>query len=359
MVQRIRYASTIAFLLVCLVGFAFVVRGWLTTAGQNALADAEWRTILDGRFTAKVDRAVVGFLPSSKSLNGFIDGGLYAVTGDAGPQVRSGCAGWLYLTEELVEVPGAEAHLRERATLAKKVAAELQSRNILLISLPVPDKVELAGEGRCGLAVSTMTKTRSVRWNRAAGSLQLNQIELLPGWPKPGFWRTDTHWNSEGAAFAARLTAQSLLRQIGEGEEEVSLEKASQATERVGDLMRLANLDLYAGWFGPAPDRETVVTANIKRSGGLLDDTPAPQVILAGSSYSLNSGFIDHLQAESGREIVQKSRAGGGFAGALLDLLNSDPGSIKGIKAIIWEWPMRSLDQPLTDHERSYLRMQR
>lgn len=358
MLQRIRFASTIAFLLVCLAGFVFVVWGWLSPEGRKVLSEAEWHSILDGRFTAKLDRAVIGFLPSSRRFGGFVDGALYALTGDAGPQVRSGCPGWLFLTEELVEVPGAEVNLRERVALAEKIAAELKSRDVILISVPVADKAELAQEGRCGLAVSSMAKTRSARWNEAAGALHLNEVELRRDWPQPGYWRTDTHWNSQGAEFAARLTAQALSRLAGAGDDNVSLEAASQSTERIGDLMRLANLDLYARWFGPAPDKEIAVTVNIKRSGGLLDDTPAPQVLLAGSSYSLNSGFIDFLQAEAGREIVQKSRAGGGFSGAIIDLLDGNPDTIKGIKAIIWEWPMRSLDQPLTEDEKRYLRKQ-
>lgn len=358
MIQRIRFASTIAFLLVCMAGFVFVVWGWFSPSGRNVLVEAEWRALLDGRFTAKVDRAVVGFLPSDKELNSFINGGLYALTGDAGAQVRSGCPGWLYLAEELVEVPAAEVHLRERAVLAEKIYAEIKSRGIALISLPIPDKAELAGQGRCGLAMSAMAQSRPVRWEKAAGSLNLKQVDVAHDWPQPGFWRTDTHWSREGAAFAARRTAQALSLLIGVGDEEVTLKRAPQATDRVGDLARLANLELYAGWFGPAVDREVIETADIKRSGGLLDDTPTPQVLLAGSSYSLNSGFLDYLQTEAKREIVQKSRAGGGFAGALLDLLNSNPDSIKGIKAIVWEWPMRSLDLPLTDDEKNYLRTQ-
>lgn len=356
MFQRIRFISTLLFLLTCMAGLVVVVRGMLSAPGQKLLASMEWGMVLDGRFTAKVDRAVIGFLPTSKSLSGFIDGALYAAIGDAGAQVRAGCPDWLYLAEELIEFPGAQDHLSARAMLARKINAELVSRGIRLIVLPVPDKAMLVPEGHCGLPVSDMTESRPARWAKSAALLRLNQVDLVKGWPKPGFWRTDTHWDRQGAAFAAKRTAEDLSRLIGVGDEEIVLERAAQALDRVGDLTRLANLEYSAELFGPRPDREVVETASVKRTGGLLDETPGPQVLLAGSSYSLNSGFIDYLQVEARREIVQKSRAGGGFAGALLDILNADPGLLNEIKVIIWEWPMRSLDQPLTDDEKRYLK---
>lgn len=356
MIQRIRSLSTLVFLLVCLAGFAFVVKAAQLPSGRKLLTEIEWDAVLNGQFTAKIDRAVVGFLPSSQSLTGYVDGALYALTGDAGVQVRAGCSGWLYLAEEVIDVPGAQDHLRDRVSLSRKIAADLQRRGIQLIALPVPDKAMLAREGRCGLAISDAAATRPERWERIAAPLHLNQVDIKQGWPQPGFWRTDTHWDRQGAAFAAKRVAQILSHMVEAGEEEITLARAPQASDRVGDLTRLANLGHSAAIFGPKPDQEIVETALIKRAGGLLDETPGPQMLLAGSSYSLNSGFIDYLQMEAGREVVQKSRAGGGFAGALLDILTADPDLLKEIKVIIWEWPMRSLDQPLTDDEKRYLR---
>jgi alginate O-acetyltransferase complex protein AlgJ len=96
----------------------------------------------------------------------------------------------------------------------------------------------------------------------------------------------------------------------------------------------------------------------VHRSGGLLDDVAAPVVMLAGSSYSLNSGFIDYLQLDMKQEIAQQSRLGSGFAGSVLELLQHHPERLNDIKLLIWEWPLRSLYQPLTDEENTYLAQQ-
>jgi alginate O-acetyltransferase complex protein AlgJ len=123
----------------------------------------------------------------------------------------------------------------------------------------------------------------------------------------------------------------------------------------VGDLARLAGLTAAPPWLAPATEHEVEVKAEIKRSGGLLDDLPAPSIILAGSSYSLNSGFIEYLQASLSREVAQLSQAGGGFAGALLEIIHRRPTVLAGTKVVIWEWPMRSLTAPLTETERRFI----
>jgi alginate O-acetyltransferase complex protein AlgJ len=56
------------------------------------------------------------------------------------------------------------------------------------------------------------------------------------------------------------------------------------------------------------------------------------------------------------REVAQVSEAGGGFAGALLKMLQQKPDMLAGAKVVIWEWPMRSLVAPLSDAERQMLR---
>lgn len=356
MLQRVRLLSTLVFLVVMGAGLVFVMKGAISPSGQKLAAQWQWGAIFDGRFTAKIDKAVVSWIPSSEALNGFVDGGLYALTGDAGPQVRAGCPGWLFLAEELVEVPGAQDHLLERARLAAAIAADMKTRGIALIVVPVPDKAELASEQGCGLAASDRLHERPGHWKAASADLALEQVDVVPNWPKPGYWRTDTHWDRIGAQFAARRVGEAVERTLGSGGDTIVLSRAQRPVERPGDLMRLANLERTAHLFGPAPDTEVPETAGIERTGGLLDDVPSPSVLLAGSSYSLNSGFIDYLQAELSREVIQKSLAGGGFAGAMLELLKSDKTTLKDVRAIVWEWPIRALDLPLTDDEKRYLR---
>src|SRR6185295_13395113 len=59
-----------------------------------------WRDLIDGSAAKAIDRAVVRAIPQNARLNGIVDGALYWSIGDAGPLVRVGCNGWLYLAEE-------------------------------------------------------------------------------------------------------------------------------------------------------------------------------------------------------------------------------------------------------------------
>jgi alginate O-acetyltransferase complex protein AlgJ len=53
--------------------------------------------------------------------------------------------------------------------------------------------------------------------------------------------------------------------------------------------------------------------------------------------------------------VVQLSEEGGGFDGALFALLQKHRNTLAQAKVVVWEFPERSLTQPLTADERAYL----
>ncbi|MCG5237742.1 alginate O-acetyltransferase AlgX-related protein [Xanthobacter oligotrophicus] len=349
-----RTLATLAFLALMLAGLGFVVAHLAGAGGANVAAALTGRNLKNGRFAAVLDKAVVEAMPKTTALDDISSGLAYRLFGDAGAQVRAGCPGWLFLAEELVEYKGGEKNLVARAQLAVRIRDEMARRNIALVVLPVPDKAELAADSLCGLAVSGQARGRRGAWQATSASLGLDQVYVAKDWPKGGSLRTDTHWSGTGASFAASRLAEAITRRLGPGDTRVSLGESAPAP-RVGDLMRLAGLSRSWPWSGPAPDEVRAVHAAIARSGGLLDDVPVPSVLLAGSSFSLNSGFADRLQAALGREVAQRSRDGGGFAGALLDILDATPQMLDGVRLVVWEFPLRVLTQPLTETERRYL----
>ncbi|WP_034293517.1 hypothetical protein [Herbaspirillum sp. RV1423] len=350
-----RKFTTLAFLLIMASGCALLL--W-RLAGETALAhklrQASW---LDGGVTQVLDQHIGLALPADKTAGRWINGLLYAATGDADPQVRSACPGWLFLTEEIVETPQGERHLAQRIALAHKLLDALHRRGIAVIAAPVPDKVEQTGAALCGLAISSQARQRRQAWRQASAGLPLLQVDLSTGWVAPGYWRTDSHWDRDGAAFAAGRIADAIAAaQLPTPAQPTAMRLTTDATThaRSGDLMRLAGIDRNQPPFAPPADTDRDATLQIEHSGGLLDDVAAPAVMLAGSSYSLNSGFIDYLQLQMKQEIVQQSRLGSGFAGSLLDLLQH-PARLDGIRLLIWEWPLRVLYQPLTKDEQAYL----
>lgn len=307
---------------------------------------------LSGTLSGKVDRAVFDAIPRSSALDGLGAGLLYKVLRDAGPQVRAGCGNWLYSMEELRQDRQDVERISARAKLLRHLADSAAKRGVLLVAVPVPDKAQQVAGALCGLSAE-QSDFRDRAWAQASKGIGFPIIDLRASWPEPGYWRTDTHWDQVGAGFAANAVAKVVERAIGAGSQRVRLARAERR-ERSGDLARLSELTHAPRWLRPAPEYEEPVKAEIERSGSLLDDAPSPSVVLAGSSFSLNSGFIDYLQASLSREVAQMSEAGGGFAGSLLSVLRK-PDMLKGVTVLIWEWPMRSLVAPLTDAERQAL----
>ena len=366
----VRKLTALLFLLLLAAGCATLL--WRLAANAPALgrqlATAGWT---DGAVTAALDHEVGLSMPSSAALDAALHGLLYAATGDADPQVRQGCPGWLFLSEETASTPQGERNLQQRLRLAGLLRAALAQRGIVLVSVPVPDKVEQARSQLCGLAVSAQAAGRRQAWwagtaltaptaptaataPTAPTTPTAPQVDLHAGWPAPGYWRTDTHWDRAGASFAAGRVAASVLTIIAPGNTGMDQHIAATAQVRSGDLARLAKLDGNAPPFGPPPEFDRAHTLAIARGGSLLDDVAAPQVLLAGSSYSLNSGFQDALQLALRQEVSQQSRTGSGFAGSLLDLL-AQPQRLADVKVVVGEWPLRVLYQPLTAPERAFL----
>jgi alginate O-acetyltransferase complex protein AlgJ len=339
---------------------AIIFAGFVSVAirGGDSLYEilkaAPLKDYMSGSLSGRIDRTVFDAIPRSAGLNGFSAGLLYKGLRDAGPQVWAGCNDWLYSAEELrVDRRDAE-NMAARIRMLPHLVQALAERKILLVVIAVPDKAEQVEAQLCGVAADP-SRVRANAWAQAASATKLLQVNLRDQWPRPGYWRTDTHWDSTGAQFAAEAVAKLVNGVLGAGTERISLTRGARL-ERPGDLARLAGLLDAPKWLAPAAEYAEEARASIQRSGGLLDEATTPSVLLAGSSYSQNSGFIEYLQAALGREVAQVSEAGGGFAGALLKMLQQKPDMLAGAKVVIWEWPMRSLVAPLSDAERQMLR---
>jgi len=248
------------------------------------LKTAPLKDYLSGSLPGRVDRAVFDAIPRSAGLNGFSAGLLYKELHDAGPVVWAGCNDWLYSAEELrVDRRDAE-NMAARIRMLPHLVQAFAEHKILLVVVPVPDKAEQVEGQLCGIAADP-SRVRANAWAQAAGAAKLLQVNLRDQWPRPGYWRTDTHWDSTGAQFAAEATAKLVNGMLGAGTERVSLTRGP-LNERPGDLARLAGLQDAPKWLAPAAEYVRDARASIQRSGGLLDEATAPSVLLAGSSFS-------------------------------------------------------------------------
>lgn len=331
------------------------------TRGRDALGDVLGTTTMadltDGRFAQKIDKAIFGAVPRSTALDGLGTGLEYRLLGDAGAQVYAGCGDWLYTMEELRAEHRDGETMTFRAELLRRLAHEVGVTGARLVIVPVPDKAAQVDDKLCGVTAA-QSRLRDRFWNELGHVEGAMIVDLRANWPKPGYWKTDTHWDQTGARFAAERIAQAVPRTDEPGRSAVKLIEGPMR-ERTGDLARQSGLTEAPRRLAPAPEQEREFKADIPRSGGLLDDTPEPTIILAGSSFSLNSGFPEFLAAALAEEVAQVSQPGGGFAGALLETLEKRAGSLGKAKIVIWEWPMRSLTFPVSEAEKNYMRQTR
>ncbi|MCR0982471.1 alginate O-acetyltransferase AlgX-related protein [Roseomonas populi] len=318
-------------------------------------------SFLSGKLTGAVNHVMAHELPADPLLRA--SGGVfrYDLFGSGGPQVRVGCDDTLFLTEELRPWPGAEAAMAERAAIVRRVRDALSQRGILLTVALVPDKARVKEGKLCGAPHSAQAVARYDAFAEALRGQGVQPILLL----RPlvaretqggAYWRTDTHWSQEGARSAAAAIAAALRPLPLSRANTFRTTAAPEETDGPGDLLRLMSLDRVPNALRPAPDRQRVERTEPTESGsgggGLLDETPAPEVALIGSSYSVNANFHGALQELLRSTVVNAAKAGGGFAGSAKDYFSGQTFRETPPRLIIWEIPERVVGQPLGQGER-------
>ncbi len=313
-----------------------------------------------GRTAAAINHVMAHELPVDPLLRGA--GGLlrWGVFGSGGPQARVGCEGWLYLTEELRPWPGAEAAMAERAQGLARMQRELAGRGITLLIAVAPDKARVHPEHLCGAPLSAQARGRHEAFTALLAQAGASRVEtlapLLAARRENDLWlRTDTHWNQRGAALMADLIAQAARPLPLERPNNFTTRRAPAAPV-AGDLLRIMNLEMVPDPWRPAPDIIGLArTTAPEAGGGLLDEAAAPEVVLLGSSYSLNGNFHGALQQALGAPVVNFALAGGGFAGSAISYFASEAWRQTPPRLIVWEVLERALGQPVSAAERAML----
>jgi alginate O-acetyltransferase complex protein AlgJ len=348
--------------------------GWGFWQGITAMSNPEaierirqtlsFQSFLKGETAAAVNHAMAHNLPVDPQFRAV--GGVlrWKLFGAAGTQVRAGCDGWLFLTEELRPWPDAEAHQAERVAALKRAADKLAIQNIQLLIAVVPDKARLYAEELCGAPHSAQAVARYPAFTASLQSAGLHSLGLLPAMEAakreaPAFYRTDTHWSQSGAAAAANAIAPVVASMGIEPAERFRTTPEPTETNGPGDLLRLMSLDKVPDWLRPAPDRQrrdsTEAEQPTEAGGGLLDETPAPPVVLVGSSYSVNANFHGRLQQALGVTVANFAEAGGGFFRAANAYFTGQAFKETPPKLVVWEIPERVIGQPIDAAERRFL----
>ncbi|WP_043518722.1 alginate O-acetyltransferase AlgX-related protein, partial [Achromobacter arsenitoxydans] len=247
---------------------------------------------LDGSAGAVLNKALT--LPRQADIDTWNASLRYRVLGDLGDQVAMGCPQWLFYRDGLRPPPGVHV-FDERLRLMRHWVRELRQKQVQVLVVAVPDKSRIESDRLCGLPVSLPMRQTLDAWQqalRADGVPFVDLRDALQAAPAPRFFRTDVHMNAQGAQAAAARVAEAALPLLrGQGAQAFKTDPPAPPQPRMGDLIVLAGLEhARPGW---RPDLEVVSEAKIEpvRSGGLLDEPPPVEVLLAGTSNGRRSQF--------------------------------------------------------------------
>jgi len=176
---------------------------------------------------------------------------------------------------------------------------------------------------------------------RSLGILVPDLSPLLSGSgqeDKPLFFKRDHHWTPYGAEFTARLVVEE-MRKYGALK---SIPRKEFITHSAGLMNKVGSLNTafqkicgyrYANQFVPR-----FITEQKDESTDLFGEADAPEVVLAGTSFSTQQyNFDGFLKQYANVDVDNRSLSGGGFQGAMLQYLDSQDFRDKPPKILIWE----------------------
>ena len=364
-------AATVLLLLLAL-GLASTVYSIATARFQLLGAPVTWQAFVQGQ-TMRAMADALAEAPSARAAAQAVRAANWWVLDDLGPQVRQGCPGWLFLTEELMPREDGAYHLMRRAQVVSQVHAALQARGIGLLVAVVPDKSRIEHQHLCKLQRGASLQGRLQDWTAQMQALKVPMVDLsaalatLPQGAGTAFFRTDTHWSEAGAQRAAQALAEAVPAHWPGWRPEPlqdwdAVREASAV--RPGDLVRLAGLERLPPRWQPSPETTHAVRFEPRAAArpaaqagpedeeeSLFGDDELPRTVLVGTSFSRTAGFAGFLAQQLRTTVVNFGRDGGNFSGGAAAYFQSRAWQQTPPRWLIWEIPERTLQRPVQASE--------
>lgn len=357
-----RFVPALSFSALMVTGFAVSVsslqqvpeKKWQDMAFVKKIAQGESTRL----FTSQLNEQFIWAKPFARIERGLT----WKLVGDTGAQVRSGCPGWFFLSEELTPFAGGLQNAAARAYMVAQVGSLLKQRGVQLVVAVTPDKTRVEQSRMCGLYRPAAFAGRGQQWMEQLRSQQIPVIDLQRAFTDPAkdyYYSSDSHWNETGARAAAELIAAELAKwQLNPAPATAPAADAvkSKTQPRPGDLMRVANFEGLPDWWRPAVEQTTVsqVAPVSVQSDDLFGDAGLPPLALVGTSFSLRGNFVPFLSLAAGTPVANLAKDGGDFDGAAQAYLHSDNFRQQAPKVLIWEVPERMLQKPFKPTEYSW-----
>lgn len=351
----------IAFTVLLLAGLVVSVLSLRAVPEQDWEKLADIKKILSGESSKHLtDLLNQNFLLGS-TFNHIQRGINWNLTGDLGPDVRAGCADWMFLTDELTVYPGRKVSAELRAEIVAKLSDVLRSQGIRMIVAVIPDKTRIEHRQLCGLHRPAQFQQRISDWRLGLGQQGAEVLDLtsaLAASPADAYYHTDTHWNEAGASAAAFSLAASLAGlNLAAAPDPAAVQLNERRVARDGDLVHLAGLDGLPGFLRPGIEMASVtdVAPVAVVSDDLFGDAGLPSIALIGTSYSRNSNFVPFFEHYLDQPVANLARDGGDFSRSAIAYFSGASFRDSPPRVVVWEIPERMIEKPVTQAEREWL----
>lgn len=313
---------------------------------------------IDGEITATLESSYEDELPIRKPSGAVLNALTYTLFGEGRKGVVIGEAGWLFSAEEYDWTPKSDANLEANLAYVGEVATALRARGIALQIALLPEKADIYADHlrrpRPAVHQGKYDRIRNALIATGATVPDLRAPLEQAGKTSPVFFPTDTHWSVNGAGVVAAALAKDFPARSAVAVAEFQL-KPGAPVQHDGDLKQFIDL----GPFGMLPETEQMVTPVVATaaSGSVDDflgegtDAVAPEVALVGTSYSAAKiwSFEAQLKGALGADIVNYAQEGHGPIVPMRSFMEKLGAGTIEVKAVIWEIPVRYLDDEATD----------
>ncbi len=319
-------------------------------AAKLGLIDTQFQRIAKGKVADEVTQKYNASSPFKDfGIEAF--GSLsYFALGEARSGAQIGANSVLFSNEEFETSPDSAGRIRHALKFIAEVDAALKAKGITLIVAPLPLKADIDSVNLGDLSLPAELAGRYAAVRETLGKSGVKSIDLrarfmIGNIENRMFLAADTHWTTEGAAVAAEGIAAAAQSLDLPSPRRVTL-TSGEAVEHASDLRKFVRLLPLLDKLGPAHDMIRPVKAEVASEGdGLFGDDAIP-VALVGTSYSANPafGFEAHLKAALQRDVLNLAVEGKGPFAPMQDFLKSDVLKNSPPKLVIWEMPVRYLD---------------
>ncbi|HEY9010132.1 MAG TPA: hypothetical protein VIN06_03865 [Devosia sp.] len=313
---------------------------------------------IDGKITATIESSYEDELPIRKPSGAVLNALTYSLFGEGRKGVVVGEAGWLFSAEEYDWTPESDANLEANLAYVGEVAETLRVRGIALEIALLPEKADIYADHllrpRPAAHQGKYERIRDALLETGATVPDLRVPLEQASKAGPVFFPTDTHWSVNGAGVVATALAKDFPARSAVTAAEFQL-KPEAPMEHDGDLKRFIDLGPFGGLL-PATDQSVTPVVATAASGSVDDflgegtDAVAPEIALVGTSYSAVKiwSFEPQLKGALGADVVNYAQEGHGPIVPMRSFMEKLEAGTIDVKAVIWEIPVRYLDDDAT-----------